>query len=79
MRKILKYVYKNMLPLELKGKLDVFPSFRKRELAEDLFRLRLRKSTGQIDNPMRVRRVRRDIARINTIQNEKTSSATEGR
>ena len=36
---------------------------KERELAEELFRLRLRKSTGQLDNPMRLRHLRRDIAR----------------
>ena len=40
------------------------------ELAEELFRLRLRRSTGQLDNPMRVRTLRRDLARLKTIQHE---------
>ena len=43
---------------------------KERELAEELFRLRLRKSTGQLDNPMRLQRLRRDIARLKTIQHE---------
>jgi large subunit ribosomal protein L29 len=42
-----------------------------REIAEELFRLRLRKSTGQIDNPMRLRSLRRDLARLKTIQHER--------
>jgi large subunit ribosomal protein L29 len=41
------------------------------ELAEELFRLRLRRSTGQLDNPMRVRTLRRDLARLKTIQHER--------
>ena len=41
------------------------------ELAEELFRLRLRGSTGQLDNPMRVRTLRRDLARLKTIQHER--------
>ena len=44
---------------------------KERELAEELFRLRLRKSTGQLDNPMRLRHLRRDIARLKTIQHER--------
>jgi large subunit ribosomal protein L29 len=44
---------------------------KERELAEELFRLRLRKSTGQLDNPMRLRYLRRDIARLKTIQHER--------
>jgi len=49
---------------------------KERELAEELFRLRLRKSTGQLDNPMRLRTVRRDVARIKTIQHERTRRGT---
>ena len=41
------------------------------EVAEELFRLRLRKSTGQLENPMLVRRLRRDLARLKTIQRER--------
>jgi large subunit ribosomal protein L29 len=46
------------------------------ELAEELFRLRLRKSTGQLDNPMRLRHLRRDIARLKTIQHERARRGT---
>jgi large subunit ribosomal protein L29 len=46
------------------------------ELAEELFRLRLRKSTGQLDNPMRLRHLRRDIARLKTIQHERARRET---
>ena len=41
------------------------------EVAEELFRLRLRKSTGQLENSMLVRRLRRDLARLKTIQHER--------
>jgi len=46
------------------------------ELAEDLFRLRLRKSTGQLDNPMRLRHLRRDIARLKSIQHDRARHGT---
>jgi len=49
---------------------------KERELAEELFRLRLRKSTGQLDNPMRLRHLRRDIARLKTIQHERARHET---
>lgn len=49
---------------------------KERELAEELFRLRLRKSTGQLDNPMRLQRLRRDIARLKTIQHEHARRGT---
>jgi large subunit ribosomal protein L29 len=46
------------------------------ELAEQLFALRLQKVTGQLDNPAKLRNVRRDLARVLTVVNEK--SASEG-
>jgi large subunit ribosomal protein L29 len=48
---------------------------KERELAEELFRLKLRKSTGQLDNPMRLRSLRRDLARLKTIQYERVKRA----
>jgi large subunit ribosomal protein L29 len=42
-----------------------------RELAEEMFRLRLRHSAGQLDSPAALVRVRRDIARVKTVQREK--------
>ncbi|MFB3817896.1 MAG: 50S ribosomal protein L29 [Candidatus Methylomirabilales bacterium] len=37
-------------------------------LREELFKLRLRQATAQVENPMRIRRLRRDIARLKTAQ-----------
>ncbi len=48
---------------ELAGKL--------RELEEELFNLRFQNVVGQVENPMRIRHVRRDIARIRTIQRQR--------
>jgi large subunit ribosomal protein L29 len=42
-----------------------------RELDEQLFKLRMQKATGQLDNSGRLREVRRDIARVKTILGEK--------
>lgn len=42
-----------------------------RELADQLFALRLQKVTGQLEKPARVRQVRRDLARVMTILREK--------
>ncbi len=41
------------------------------ELQEQLFKLRLQKSLGQLDNPMKMRETRRAIARVNTVLKEK--------
>jgi large subunit ribosomal protein L29 len=35
---------------------------------EELFKLRLRQATSQVENPMRIRQLRRDIARVRTAQ-----------
>ncbi len=37
------------------------------DLKGELFRLRFQAATGQLDNPMRIRDVRRDIARVKTV------------
>jgi large subunit ribosomal protein L29 len=42
-----------------------------RELVEELFRLRLRHRSGQLDSPAVLGHVRRDIARIKTVLVEK--------
>jgi large subunit ribosomal protein L29 len=44
------------------------------ELTEERFRLRFRSATESIENPMRFRAIRRDIARIRTILKEKAAS-----
>jgi len=41
------------------------------DLKEELFNLRFQHATGQLDNPMRVRAVRREIARVKTILRER--------
>lgn len=38
---------------------------------EELLNLRLRKNTGQVDNPARIRTLRREIARLSTVAREK--------
>jgi len=44
---------------------------RERELQEQLFRLRFQKSIGQLDNPLKLRETRREIARLKTVIREK--------
>ncbi|MCK4857439.1 MAG: 50S ribosomal protein L29 [candidate division Zixibacteria bacterium] len=43
---------------------------RQAELEEELFNLRLKKRTKELDNPLRIRMLRRDLARINSILRE---------
>ena len=41
-----------------------------KSLKEELFNLRFQNATGQLENPMRIREVKRSIAQIKTIQTE---------
>jgi large subunit ribosomal protein L29 len=44
---------------------------RERELSEQLYKLRFQRATGRMESPARMRQVRREIARIKTLLNEK--------
>ena len=44
------------------------------ELKKDLFMLRMQHATNQLDNPMRIAAVKKDIARIKTIIREKETN-----
>ncbi|NLV76473.1 MAG: 50S ribosomal protein L29 [Tissierellia bacterium] len=41
------------------------------DLKNELFNLRFQLATGQLDNPMRIKAVRKDIARVKTIMRER--------
>ena len=41
-----------------------------RELKEELFNLRFRNATNNLDNPMKIPEVKRDIARVMTVMKE---------
>jgi large subunit ribosomal protein L29 len=44
---------------------------RERDLDDQLFRLRIQKSMGQLEAPLKVRNVRRDLARVKTLLRQK--------
>jgi large subunit ribosomal protein L29 len=44
---------------------------KQRELQEQLFRLRVQQSIGQLENAIKLRETRRDIARVKTVLREK--------
>ena len=48
------------------------------ELEEERFRLKFRSGTEALDEPLRLRSIRRDIARLKTVQRER-QLATRGR
>lgn len=44
------------------------------DLKKELFDLRFQKATGQLENPLRIREVRKTIARIKTVITERSIS-----
>lgn len=49
---------------------------KQQELVEELFNLRFQLATGQIENVGRISAVRRDIARVKTVQRERQLQST---
>jgi large subunit ribosomal protein L29 len=49
-------------------------SAKERDLTDQLFRMRIQKSMGQLEAPEKVKTVRRDLARIKTILRQKQAS-----
>lgn len=47
-------------------------------LKEELFNLRFQLATGQLDNPMKIRDVKKSIARVKTIQRQQELKAAQG-
>lgn len=54
---------RDLTPDELQTRLD--------ELKTELFNLRFQLATGQLDNPMQIKLVRKDIARVKTVIRER--------
>ena len=52
---------------ELRDLGDAELAQKERDIREEIFRLRLRGATGQIENKMKARIVRRDLARVLTL------------
>ncbi|CEO90157.1 MAG TPA: 50S ribosomal protein L29 [Syntrophaceticus sp.] len=48
------------------------------DLKDELFRLRFQMATGQLDNPLRIREVRRNFARTKTIVRERELTKERG-
>lgn len=61
--------YREMTNEELEERLTEFKG--------ELFNLRFQLATGQLENPMRIREVKRNIARVKTILRERELKAAE--
>jgi large subunit ribosomal protein L29 len=66
-----------MKPAELRDLADDELEHRLAEAKEELFNLRFQVVTGQLDNPMRIKQVRRDVARILTVLRQRELEAFE--
>jgi large subunit ribosomal protein L29 len=44
---------------------------KEKDLADQLFKLRFQHAVGQVENAMKLRTIRRDLARIKTVRKEK--------
>ena len=62
---------------DLKTKTDDELAVQLGELKREQFNLRFQAATSQLEKPSRVREVRRDIARIKTLQTARAQSAQE--
>lgn len=51
---------------------------KERELMDQLFALRVQKSTGQLEKPARLRSLRRDLARVLTVAHDKETAVKAG-
>ncbi len=52
---------------------------KEREMAQGLFDMKLRHSLNQLDNPLTIRKARKDLARIKTLMTERhREQASEG-
>lgn len=60
---------REMTDIELHAELD--------KMKKELFNLRFQHVTGQLDNPVKMREVKRDIARVKTIMREKELAKAE--
>lgn len=59
--------YREMSVQELSAKLS--------DLKTEFFNLRFQKATGQLSNPLSIREIKRDIARVKTVLKERELSA----
>ena len=63
-----------MKPQEVRELADAELATKARELNDELFHLRLRRATSQLANPMKVRQVKRDLARVKTVLRQRSAA-----
>jgi len=60
---------------ELREKSEAELVGREREIAEQLFALRLQRTTGQLEKPSKFREARKELARVLTVLREKQQAS----
>ena len=60
-----------MKAAELRSLGDDELGVKERDLADQLFRMRIQKSMGQLEAPEKMKTVRRDLARVKTVLRQK--------
>lgn len=63
---------------EVREKSDADLNKELEESKKELFDLRFQRATGSIENPMRIRELRKTVARILTVLNERKNQVKEG-
>ena len=63
---------------ELQAMADIELQEKERQLKQEIFNLRFQLATGRIENPMKIRQTRRDLARVKTVLTQKMT-ASKGR
>jgi len=66
-----------MKPAELRALTIDELKKKEQDLRRELFNLRFQQATGEIENPLRMRVVKKDIARVLTIMTEKLDKSRE--
>ena len=56
---------------ELQAMADIELQEKERQLKQEIFNLRFQLATGRIENPMKIRQARRDLARVKTVVSQK--------
>ncbi|MGL4607954.1 MAG: 50S ribosomal protein L29 [Eubacteriaceae bacterium] len=66
-----------MKPVELRELTNLELETKLGDLKEELFNLRFQHATGQLENPMRIKEVKKTYARIKTIMHEREMKSVE--
>ena len=60
---------------ELQAMADIELQEKERQLKQEIFNLRFQLATGRIENPMKIRQTRRDLARVKTVLTQKMATS----